>query len=74
VCLPDYATRIKTAKLHFELLLADKGERTGLLEARKHIAWYIKGMPGAPSLRDQINRIEDANELRFILDAQLSSI
>jgi tRNA-dihydrouridine synthase B len=71
VHLPDYKTRIKTAKEHFELLLLDKGSRTGLLEARKHIAWYIKGMPGAPALRDHINRIEDENELRAILEEQL---
>ena len=71
---PDYKTRLLTARDHFELLLEDKGPRTGLLEARKHIAWYIKGMPGAPALRDRINRIEDAEELRAILCDQLIAL
>ena len=69
---PPYLLRLQTAMTHFELLLQDKGERTGLLEARKHIAWYIKGMPGAPALRDQINRMESPQELRAVLCRQMA--
>ena len=60
--------RMQTAKKHLELLVADKGERTGLYEARKHIAWYIKGLPGAPAFRDRINRTDNLKELFSILD------
>jgi len=35
------------------------GEFTGVRSARKHIAWYIKGLPGAAELRTRINAIED---------------
>ena len=69
-----YKKKVETAIRHFELLLSDKGSHTGLLEARKHIAWYIKGMPGAPALRDRINRIEDVEELRTILNEQLKNL
>ena len=31
---------------------------------RKHIGWYIKGIPGAASVRREINQITDAKELR----------
>ncbi|MBP3322214.1 MAG: tRNA dihydrouridine synthase DusB [Clostridia bacterium] len=66
-----YGERIRTAMSHLDLLIADKGQRTGLLEARKHIAWYIKGMPGAPAIRDRVNRIEDYESMRAILQEQL---
>ena len=62
------AERMQTAKKHLEGLIADKGERTGLYEARKHIAWYIKGLPGAPAFRDRINRTDNLEELFDILN------
>ena len=31
---------------HAELCVADKGERIGIPEIRKHIAWYLRGMNG----------------------------
>ena len=38
------------------------GEFTGVRSARKHIAWYIHGLPGAPEFRAQMNSIDDAAE------------
>jgi tRNA-dihydrouridine synthase B len=37
------------------------GEFTGVRSARKHIAWYVKGLPGAVPFRDRMNTIEDAS-------------
>lgn len=64
---PSTEERIGTALLHLEGLVAEKGEYTGLMEARKHMAWYIKGMPGAPALRDRINRTDSLPVLRRLL-------
>ena len=36
---------------HMELLVKIKGEHIGILEARKHLAWYMKGMQGASKLK-----------------------
>ena len=35
------------------------GEFTGVRSARKHIGWYVKGLPGAVEFRQQMNAIED---------------
>ena len=35
------------------------GELTGVRSARKHIAWYLRGLPGGEALRQHINKIED---------------
>jgi tRNA-dihydrouridine synthase B len=43
------------------------GEFTGVRSARKHIAWYLKGLPGAVAFRARMNIIEDS-------EAQLSAV
>lgn len=35
------------------------GELTGVRSARKHIAWYVRGLPGGEALRQHINRVDD---------------
>lgn len=36
------------------------GEYTGVRSARKHIGWYVKGLPGAEEFRTRMNGIEDS--------------
>ncbi|MBE7941572.1 MULTISPECIES: tRNA dihydrouridine synthase DusB [Ramlibacter] len=43
------------------------GEWTGVRSARKHIAWYVLGLPGADAFRRHMNTIESA-------DAQLAAV
>lgn len=38
------------------------GEHTGVRTARKHIGWYLEGLPHAPALRQQINAAETTTE------------
>ena len=35
------------------------GEASGVRSARKHIAWYVRALPGGEALRQHINTIED---------------
>ena len=37
------------------------GEQTGVRSARKHIAWYLRALPGGEALRQKINTTEDCN-------------
>ena len=52
---------------HFDLLLKEKGEYTATREIRKHIAWYVKGMPNATVIRDKINFVESEKDFKNIL-------
>ncbi len=36
------------------------GELTGVRSARKHIAWYLRALPGGEAFRKHINTIEDS--------------
>ena len=52
---------------HFDLLLKYKGEYTATREIRKHVSWYVKGLPGASFMRDKINTVETAEEFYKIV-------
>ena len=53
---------------HMTSLIAEKGEYTGTREARKHIAWYIKGKPGSAALRDEVNRAETTEAILEVVE------
>lgn len=43
------------------------GKRIGILEMRKHIAWYLKGLPYSSSIKRSVQETEDKNEIEQIL-------
>ena len=47
------------------------GESRGMKEARKHIAWYIKGMRGASRLKTEIFRIGDYAVMESVLKSYI---
>ena len=59
---------------HFNLVLKEKGEYTATREIRKHIAWYIKGLPNASIMREKINKLESKEEFEDILKAYFREI
>jgi len=61
--------KIKIIRKHLELMIFYKGERTALLEARKHLSWYIKGCKDSAAARDKINRSSDYAEMTGIAEA-----
>lgn len=61
---PTPRERVEMALRHFELEGRLHGERGGMLEMRKHIAWYISGMRNAARFRERINTLDDAAQVR----------
>lgn len=51
---PDAAEKMRIAVLHLDRLVALKGEHVAVKEMRKHMAWYLKGLPGAARVKDVI--------------------
>lgn len=63
---PELDEKLDIMRRHIALLVEDKGERTGMKEARRQAAWYIKGIDGAASLRNKfagMNTLADLDEL-----------
>jgi len=61
--LPTPAERLAAARSHLALFREIEGERVALMEMRKHLSWYSKGLPGAAQFRAAVNRIEVASQL-----------
>jgi len=55
---PSSSERIDMALFHSAEIVKAKGEYTGIREMRKHLGWYVKGMPGASELRKAIVKLE----------------
>ncbi len=53
---------------HIGKLCEYKGDYVGMREARKHAAWYIKGIRGAASLRQEIGSLESMEQLHAIAE------
>ena len=68
VILPDppVVERMRVMLKHIEALCEYKGERVGIREARKHAAWYTKGLHGAANYRARIGLISSIEELQQI--------
>ena len=60
---PTPAERVDMAVRHFELEKQLFGEKLAVLQMRKHIAWYVHGMPGASRFRERINTMNSAAEV-----------
>lgn len=53
---PGYEEVIQTAMRHGREMAQWKGERSAVLEMRKHFSWYIAGRRGAAQVRTEIHR------------------
>ena len=57
------AERITVLIRHIQKLCEYKGEEIGMREARKHSAWYFKGMKGAAALRRKAGTLKTFDDL-----------
>ena len=62
--------RIQTALEHARLMVSIKGEKYGIMEMRKHLAWYFKSMPNVSELRAKLVKVNSLDELKEILHSQ----
>lgn len=66
---PTIDERCDTAVSQFETACRLKGEKIGCLEARKHYAWYLKGIPYAGYYKEQIMKIETLADIYTVTKA-----
>lgn len=64
---PDINDKINMALKHLKLSKEYKGEYVAVREMRKHIAWYLKGVPGNSQLKETINREDNIEEVEKLL-------
>jgi tRNA-dihydrouridine synthase B len=54
---------------HYEDMLAHYGRDVGVRLARKHIAWYSKGLPGSAEFRAAVNQTIDVGRVRGLISS-----
>jgi nifR3 family TIM-barrel protein len=64
---PTAADRHQAALLHLELFLETFPARKALLDMRKHLCWYSRGITGAAAFRTQVNQLESLEQMRQLL-------
>ena len=60
---PCLADRVDVALRQFELAFKDKGEHIACLEARKHFAWYLRGVSHSSYYKTQISSIQTMEDI-----------
>lgn len=64
--VPCWEERMEILKRQVSLMIEDKGERGAMLEARKHAAWYFRGLRGAAQLRRAAGALCVPDDLRVL--------
>ena len=65
---PVLKDRVDLAVSQFEMAFEDKGEKIACLEARKHFAWYLRGVSHSSYYKEQISSITKMDDIYRIAD------
>jgi len=65
--LPTLEEMIETAMTHAREMEAWKGEKSAVLEMRKHFAWYVTGRRGVARMRTRLNLAKNFEEVEALL-------
>lgn len=65
---PCWEERLDVARRHLDMLVEYKGERIGIQEMRKHLSWYIKGMPHSAEMRVKINSTTGKENMHSVIN------
>jgi tRNA-dihydrouridine synthase B len=59
---PSPADRLRYCTVHYRTMVEELGEARAVPQMRKHVALYLKGIPGAAALRERIMHVDRAAE------------
>jgi len=65
---PALSQRVDMAVKQFRLAYEDKGEHIACLEARKHFAWYLRGVAYSNYYKEQISSIKSMDDVYRIAE------
>ena len=65
---PALNERREVARRQILLALEDKGEHIACLEARKHLAWYLRGVAYAAYYKEKVSHISKVEEAMEIIE------
>jgi tRNA-dihydrouridine synthase B len=72
--VPSAGDRLRYCIVHYRAMVDELGEARAVPQMRKHVALYLKGIPGAAVLRERIMRIESAAEAIAVIEETIARI
>ena len=60
---PSLDTQFSLVLEHYQAMLEHYGSDTGVKMARKHLAWYTRGLAGSAAFRNQVNFVDEPIEV-----------
>jgi nifR3 family TIM-barrel protein len=71
---PSYEEKVEMAIFHLEKTIEQKGEAIGVKEMRKHLAWYLKGMPGSSIIKTEVFKLDKVEDVKKLLQVYLNKL
>lgn len=71
---PTPGEKIRIAMLHLDRLVNLKGEAQAVREMRKHLAWYLKGLPDAARVKNEIMEMTTRSAVAARLDLYVRTV
>jgi nifR3 family TIM-barrel protein len=71
---PTAQERLEAGVRHLGMMVESVGEAAAAREMRKHVAWYVKGLPHSARVREQVNRTRTAAEMVALMHAYLDEL
>ena len=68
---PTAQERLEAGVRHMHMMVLSVGEGQAAREMRKHVSWYLKGLPNSREVRDQVNHTRTATEMVELLHTYL---
>ncbi len=64
---PPIAVQAAIVLEHLDAMLLHYGAETGIRMARKHVAWYSRGLPGSAEFRAAVNQVVEVSAVRQMI-------
>jgi len=71
---PSPGEKIRIAMLHMDRLTELRGERVAVREMRKHLAWYLKGLPDSAAAKNSVMELQSRAEVEAVLEAYVNRV
>jgi len=72
--MPTPRERLEAGIRHLGMLVASIGPESAAREMRKHVAWYVKGLPHSARVREQVNHTRSVDEMVSLLRRYLEEL
>lgn len=71
---PTAAEKIRIAMVHLDRLVDLKGEKQAVREMRKHMAWYLKGLPDSAQVKNLLMDLTTRSEVVSTLEEYVKTV